>query len=180
MGYGYYTLPDGREAGYNVATTCDRPDCGHDIDRGLGYLCGDQPDGWRAADEFGCGNYYCDPHLNDHDCPNPICGEYSATGNEYCVRPKDHALPHRDDYTGIEFTETETDLEEEATMSDPTIETDTQFTIESLLQSAITEKLPANPTPEEISEAVAAAAAILRGAGYRRIIPTTLDGHNGL
>ena len=63
-------------------------------------------------------------------------------------------------------------------MSDPTPETDDLFTIEALLQAAITEKLPADPTKEDISEAVAAAAAVLRGSGYRRTIPSTADTFN--
>jgi len=111
MGYGSYTLPDGREAGYNVPAICDKEGCDREIDRGLGYLCGEHPDGWRTADDYGCGNYYCDPHQRDHDCPNPECGEFSATGNDYCDRPKGHDLPHREEYTGVEFTETESDLE---------------------------------------------------------------------
>lgn len=71
MGFGYYLLPDGREAGYGVEAGCDRDGCTERIGRGLGYLCGDNPDGYRDPDEPGCGNYYCDLHDADHDCPNP-------------------------------------------------------------------------------------------------------------
>lgn len=71
MGYGYYVLPDGREAGYGVEAPCDHPDCTVVIDRGLGYLCGNQPDGHRDDDEPGCGRYFCGEHDVDHDCPNP-------------------------------------------------------------------------------------------------------------
>ncbi len=59
MGYAYYTLPDGREAGYGVEAECDAPGCQVRIDRGLGYLCGRNPDGHKDAEEPGCGNYYC-------------------------------------------------------------------------------------------------------------------------
>ena len=59
MGYAYYILPDGREAGYGVEATCDEPGCTARIDRGLGYLCGTEPGG----DEHGCGGYFCGAHL---------------------------------------------------------------------------------------------------------------------
>jgi hypothetical protein len=71
MGYAYYILPDGREAGYGVEAVCDKDDCKNVIDRGLGYLCGNDPDGWRDPSEPGCGRYHCPEHMNDHDCPNP-------------------------------------------------------------------------------------------------------------
>lgn len=59
MGYGYYTVgPDNRPAGYYVLATCDKRGCDEEIDRGLGYLCGDTPhDEW--SDEPGCGRYFC-------------------------------------------------------------------------------------------------------------------------
>lgn len=59
MGYAYYTLADGREAGYGVTATCDKDGCDAEIDRGLGYLCGHMPGG----DEWGCGGYFCGEHL---------------------------------------------------------------------------------------------------------------------
>lgn len=73
MGYSYYVLPDGREAGYAVDAVCDYPDCEEEIDRGLGYLCGIAPDGWRDPKAPGCGKYFCSAHLFEgtHDCPNP-------------------------------------------------------------------------------------------------------------
>lgn len=71
MGYGYYILPDGREAGYGVEAECDQPGCIAPIDRGLGYLCGDEPDGHRDPSEPGCGEYFCPDHESTHNCPNP-------------------------------------------------------------------------------------------------------------
>lgn len=71
MGYAHYTLPDGREAGYSVEAECDKDGCTEQIDRGLGYLCGSAPDGWRDFEEPGCGRYFCGQHSVDHDCPNP-------------------------------------------------------------------------------------------------------------
>ena len=59
MGYAFYTLPDGREAGYGVEATCEAPDCSADIDRGLAYLCGEDPMG----DQHGCTHYFCEAHL---------------------------------------------------------------------------------------------------------------------
>jgi hypothetical protein len=73
MGYSYYVLPDGREAGYGVEATCDRDGCEEQIDRGLGFLCGQHPDGHRTDGDPGCGRYFCTArwHDADHDCPNP-------------------------------------------------------------------------------------------------------------
>lgn len=110
MGYAFYTLPDGREAGYGVEATCDKPACETKIDRGLGYLCGENPNGHRDESEPGCGNYYCGTHSADHDCPNPECGAYSMEGALHCELAKPHDLPHRDEQ-GTEFTKTEEDEE---------------------------------------------------------------------
>lgn len=73
MGYGYYVLNDGREAGYNVVAKCDGAGCKVVIDRGLGYLCGRMPEGFRDFEDWGCGFYFCGQHLSRHDCPNPQC-----------------------------------------------------------------------------------------------------------
>ena len=71
MGYGSYELPDGRWAGYNIEAECDKPGCEAVIDRGLSYLCGQEPDGHRDPSAPGCGKYHCADHEIDHDCPNP-------------------------------------------------------------------------------------------------------------
>lgn len=65
MGYGYYVLADGREAGYTVDATCDRDGCDAEIHRGLAYLCGTWP---GESPEDGCGRYFCGDHELDHDC----------------------------------------------------------------------------------------------------------------
>ncbi|MGL3804701.1 hypothetical protein ACSYDW_01250 [Paeniglutamicibacter sp. R2-26] len=112
MGYGAYTLPDGREAGYLVDAPCDKSGCDTKIDRGLGFLCGQNPEGWRDANEPGCGNYYCAPHrYGEHDCTNPACDLYSADGNACCGLVKGHDLPHENAFDGTKFTETEDDQE---------------------------------------------------------------------
>lgn len=110
MGYAHYVLSDGREAGYGVEATCDKDGCEVEIDRGMSYLCGDNPDGWRDENEWGCGDYYCGLHRADHSCPNPDCGAYSPDGRVYCEQRQGHEMPHRD-YRGKAFTKTEEDDE---------------------------------------------------------------------
>lgn len=107
MGYGYYTLPDGREAGYGVEAECDHPECSEQIDRGLAYLCGRHPDGWRGDEEPGCGRYFCGKHEFDHNCPNPACGAYALEGTGWCGLAAEHDLPHEDPWSGREFMEVE-------------------------------------------------------------------------
>lgn len=75
MGYAHYTVyrrGEEIEAGYAVPDTCNAPDCGAEIDRGLGCLCGTTPGG----DEHGCGGYFCGAHLYGG---NPsLCGNCCA------------------------------------------------------------------------------------------------------
>lgn len=55
-----------RDIGYGVPAWCDHPDCDQEIDRGLAYVCGNQPYGG----EEGCGLYFCGDHQTDglHRC----------------------------------------------------------------------------------------------------------------
>ena len=94
MGYSYYTLPDGREAGYSVEAECDQLDCHARIDRGLGYLCGHSPIGHKDDGEPGCGNYYCENHKFDHGCTALACGLFPADGGMSCELAEGHELPH--------------------------------------------------------------------------------------
>lgn len=110
MGYGYYVLPDGREAGYGVEAECDQAGCDARIDRGLGYLCGQSPDGHRDFEEPGCGKYFCSEHRYTHPCENPECEAFSADGELRCGLAADHELEHRDVNTDETFTETEADV----------------------------------------------------------------------
>jgi hypothetical protein len=79
MGYAHYTVSrrgELIEAGYGVEDVCNDKDCGEEIDRGLGYLCGATPGG----DEYGCGGYFCGGHLFSSmvdDVPQ-LCGSCSA------------------------------------------------------------------------------------------------------
>lgn len=114
MGYAFYELADGREAGYAVDAQCDADGCEKEINRGMGYLCGDYPKVHITDDgEWGCGNYHCGVHEYDHNCANPMCGEYSLYGDEYCGEIRGHEMPHRDPNTEVEFTLTENDEEPE-------------------------------------------------------------------
>ena len=48
-----------RDIGYGVPSLCDHPECSERIDRGLSYVCGNEPKGG----EHGCGLYFCGKHL---------------------------------------------------------------------------------------------------------------------
>lgn len=114
MGYAYYELSDGREAGYAVEAVCDFPDCTNEIDRGISYLCGAWPYGRVPAGEeqfFGCQDYFCENHHSpqDHDCPRPYCGAWSKDGWLHCDLLPDHTGAHEDQNAGESFTETEED-----------------------------------------------------------------------
>lgn len=60
----------GRPIGYSYEATCDHPDCGAEIDRGLGYACGGRHGEEGIAGQPGCPRYYCGDHLDpeDHGC----------------------------------------------------------------------------------------------------------------
>jgi hypothetical protein len=58
-GYARYDTPRG-EAGYAVEDICHHDGCHAQIDRGLSYLCGEQPG--IATDGAG-GRWYCADHL---------------------------------------------------------------------------------------------------------------------
>ena len=52
-----------RDIGYGVPSICDHPDCNEEIDRGLGYVCGNGVYGG----EDGCGLFFCSKHqVGDH------------------------------------------------------------------------------------------------------------------
>lgn len=59
MGWSLGQNSEGRDVGYGVPAHCDHPDCGAEIDRGLSYVCGGEPDGG----EYGCGLFFCGDHL---------------------------------------------------------------------------------------------------------------------
>lgn len=57
MGYGVY-YREHRWAGYGVPAICDHAGCGKPIDRGMDYMCGEEP-----GAEKGCGLFFCGDHL---------------------------------------------------------------------------------------------------------------------
>lgn len=59
MGYAWYDTPMG-EAGYGVEDVCNLDGCEEKIDRGLAFLCGEQP---GRKGEHGCGRWFCGEHL---------------------------------------------------------------------------------------------------------------------
>lgn len=93
MGYAYYVLDDGREAGYGVAATCDQADCHAQIDRGLSYLCG----GLMPGDTSGnaCSGYFCEQHLfmaPDGITETQLCGAcFDALDTTPHAEPRSHA-----------------------------------------------------------------------------------------
>lgn len=48
-----------RDVGYGVPAYCDHPGCMKEIDRGLPYVCGEQPYGG----DHGCGLFFCSEHM---------------------------------------------------------------------------------------------------------------------
>jgi hypothetical protein len=64
----------GRWIGYGVPAWCDHPKCMEEIDRGLAYVCGNEPYGG----EKGCGLYFCPKHQVDFDQRCPRCARYKA------------------------------------------------------------------------------------------------------
>lgn len=87
MGYGYYTRSiDGaeRHLGYGVKATCDHPCCDVEIDRGLGYLCGDEPGG---NGEVGCGRYFCEQHRRGYRRGQSICSRCEHYREPWPMKP---------------------------------------------------------------------------------------------
>jgi hypothetical protein len=70
-----------RHIGYDVPATCDQPDCGTPIDRGLGCACG----GGRSGTVDNCGLFFCTRHLTSFVATGPggewVC-ERCAAGLE--------------------------------------------------------------------------------------------------
>lgn len=71
----------GRDIGYGVPSTCDYPECGAKIDRGLGYVCGAE----HYGGEDGCGLFFCEHHLQG----DGLC-KRCARGNAPFTPKPDH------------------------------------------------------------------------------------------
>jgi hypothetical protein len=106
MGYGFYFITDNatgeeRPAGYYVEATCDKRGCDAEIDRGMGYCCGEP-----GSFETGCGRYFCGSHLGlpgprggcQHRQSQPwgktlACMGYDPIRRLYCCRRSGHPGP---------------------------------------------------------------------------------------
>lgn len=69
MGYQVYSLGN-RFAGYGVPSYCEHPDCNEEIDRGMAFACGGEPNS-----EYGCDRYFCAKHraFQCFDVDGEIC-----------------------------------------------------------------------------------------------------------
>lgn len=63
MSWAFGINAERREIGYGVLALCDESLCPNQIDRGLAYVCGGMHDGG----DWGCGRYFCYPHLYSHE-----------------------------------------------------------------------------------------------------------------
>jgi hypothetical protein len=61
-----------RWIGYGVPAWCDHPRCDEKIDRGLAYVCGNEPYGG----DRGCGLYFCPKHQVDLNQRCPRCSAH--------------------------------------------------------------------------------------------------------
>lgn len=72
-----------RDIGYGVPSICDHPKCNKEIDRGLGYVCGDDVRGG----EHGCGLFFCGEHSYLHSFKD---GEVASV----CKRCDTYRMPY--------------------------------------------------------------------------------------
>lgn len=77
MGYQVYQLGN-RFCGYGVPSYCEHPDCNEEIDRGLAYCCGGEPNS-----EYGCGRYFCEKH-RQFQCFDQEGNECNHTDDCFC------------------------------------------------------------------------------------------------
>lgn len=80
-----------RDIGYGVPAICDHPDCNAEIDRGLGYVCGDDVYGG----DKGCGLFFCSKHKLPIYC-------------ERCIDNKEPFVPKPDKVEWIQHKLTDT------------------------------------------------------------------------
>lgn len=79
-----------RDIGYGVPAYCDHPKCSKTIDRGLAYVCGNEPYGG----DKGCGLYFCDEH---HNILCPRCAAYKP--------PYKHPKPEHPEWIAFKLTD---------------------------------------------------------------------------
>ncbi len=87
MGYGHYTRNiDGleRHLGYAVPCLCDHPGCEKRIDRGLAFLCGEEPGDGGGV---GCGRYFCESHRSGYRRGVRICSRCEHYRSPWPMKP---------------------------------------------------------------------------------------------
>lgn len=77
-----------RDIGYGVPAYCDAPKCMAELDRGLSYVCGEDPYGG----EKGCGLFFCEKHLYYHQYRNQNKEEVVFN---VCKRCDTYKLPYK-------------------------------------------------------------------------------------
>lgn len=75
-----------RDIGYGVPAYCDHPKCDEEIDRGLSYVCGDEPYGG----DHGCGLYFCEEHRPGWRGNYRVCTRCSSYKRPYKHPKPDH------------------------------------------------------------------------------------------
>jgi len=85
MGYAVYSTPLG-DAGYGVEDVCHREGCSEAINRGLEYLCGDQP---GRPSEHGCGRWFCEADLH---------GGWLQSRCKHCLAAAGHDVGDSDEH----------------------------------------------------------------------------------
>ena len=73
-----------RDIGYGVVAYCDHPKCDKVIDRGLSYVCGDEPYGG----DRGCGLYFCSKHRTKTLKRRSVCGRCFLYKKPYKPKPE--------------------------------------------------------------------------------------------
>ena len=68
-----------RDIGSGVPSICDHPDCAKEIDRGLSYVCGEEPYGG----DVGCGLYFCDDHMFCTDDGIRVCERCATEADSF-------------------------------------------------------------------------------------------------
>lgn len=77
-----------RDIGYGVPAYCDHPDCKKEIDRGLSYVCGGEPEGG----EYGCGLFICSGHTHANDNCYQLCRHCADRRRKKLAPSPDHPL----------------------------------------------------------------------------------------
>ena len=84
-----------RDIGYGVPAICDHPDCNKEIDRGLSYVCGDEPFGGG----FGCGLFFCAEHRNHTICEDEDAATDPDDPETLCYQACERCANHQEPFT---------------------------------------------------------------------------------